>query len=77
MNVVGEGYNTETTQTFTKICNMLYIMFRPKVRIFVRVWVVSVLLFQAPHVQGHFEIWKQVFTKKNSEPRLALKRRQT
>ena len=37
-------------------------MFRPKVIIFVWVWVVAVLLFQVPHVQGHFEIWKQVFT---------------
>ena len=31
-------------------------MFRPKVSIFIWVWVVSVSLFQAPHVQGHFEI---------------------
>ena len=35
-------------------------MFRSKVSIFAWVWVVSVLLFQAPHVQGYFEIWKQL-----------------
>ena len=40
-------------------------MFKPKVSIFAWVWVVSVLLFQAPHVQGNFEIWKQVFTMSN------------
>ena len=42
-------------------------MFRPKVSIFVWVWVVSVLFFQAPHVQGHFEIWKQVVVEVNGD----------
>ena len=62
-----KGTIAETTQTFPKMLilglnNMLSIMFRPKVSIFVWVWVVSVSLFQTPHVQGHYEIGKQVFT---------------